>query len=284
MGGSQWPWVSPQIGTLAVATFLLGVLFVLQARRVPEPVLPLELFQDRLFLVACLVLALAYMGMMGASLFFPLFFQMVMGVRPSHSGFLTGPLMVGVVVASVLNGRILLQRSGRYKPTQIVGLATAVIAFAVVSCAVADAWGLAIIEPAIFALGFGLGLLMPNMTIAVQNALPVAHRGAGTATLTFCRSLGGLIGVAGSGAILSHSLHQAGAQALNPAGAGPVIALSPATLALYRHAITTVFVTGDAMLALALLAVLFLPERPLRTHHHDIPQALESVAIPSAER
>ncbi len=91
MGGAQWPWASPQVGALGAAAALLGLLFVLQARRAPEPVLPLELFRDRLFLVACLVLALAYMGMMGASLFFPLFFQTVMGVRPSRSGFLTGP-------------------------------------------------------------------------------------------------------------------------------------------------------------------------------------------------
>ncbi len=190
--------------------------------------------------------------------------------------------MIGVVVASVLNGRVLLQRSGRYKPTQIVGLATAVIAFGIVSCAVASAWSLAVIEPAIFALGFGLGLVMPNMTVAVQNALPAAHRGAGTATLTFCRSLGGLIGVAGSGAILSHSLHQAGAQALNPAGVAQIAALSPAALALYRRAIATVFVTGDAMLALALLAILFLPERPLRADHHDVPQAPRTPAAQPA--
>jgi EmrB/QacA subfamily drug resistance transporter len=293
MGGSEWPWASPQIGALSAAAALLGLLFVLQVRRAPEPVLPLELFQDRLFLVACLVLALAYMGMMGASLFFPLFFQMVMGVNPSHSGFLTGPLMIGVVVSSVLNGRVLLQRSGRYKPTQIVGLTTAVVAFGIVSCAVASTWSLVVIEPAIFALGFGLGLVMPNMTVAVQNALPAAHRGAGTATLTFCRSLGGLIGVAGSGAILSHSLHQAGAHALGPTGVAQITALSPAMLVIYRRAIATVFVTGDALLALALLAILFLPERPLRAHHHDIPPALktppvrmahESVAVPSPER
>jgi EmrB/QacA subfamily drug resistance transporter len=278
LGGSQWAWTSPQLGACALAAALLCLLFVLHLRRAREPVLPLELFHDRLFVVACVVLALTYMGMLGAGLFFPLFFQVVMGVRPSHSGFLTGPLMVGVVISSVLNGRVLLQRSGRYKPTQIVGLAAAVIAFGVVSWAIAGGRGLMVIEPAIFTVGIGLGLVMPNMTVAVQNALPAAHRGVGTATLAFFRSLGGLIGVAGSGAILSRQLHQAASNGLADAGL-PLAAQSPAAhaaaVALYRHAIVTVFVAGDAVMAVALLAILFLPERPLRTHH-DVPQAAKT--------
>ena len=123
LGGNEWAWNSPEILGLSAAALVLGVLFVFHIRREPEPVLPPDLFRNRLFVVACLVLALTFMGMLGASLFFPLFFQMVMGVSPSHSGFLTGPLMIGVVISSMVNGRVLLQRSGRYKPAQLCGLA-----------------------------------------------------------------------------------------------------------------------------------------------------------------
>ena len=93
-------------------------------------------------------MALAFMGMAGAGLFFPLFFQLVMGVSAAHSGVLTGPMMVGVVVSSVVNGRVLL-RSGRYKRTQIVRLAAAVAAFAALAWGIATAQSFAVIEPAI---------------------------------------------------------------------------------------------------------------------------------------
>lgn len=277
LGGSEWPWDSPQIIGLAAATLILGILFVLHVRHEPEPVLPLELFGNRLFVIACIVLALTFMGMLGASLFFPLFFQIVMGVSPAHSGFLTGPLMIGVVISSMVNGRVLLQRFGRYKPAQLFGLSLATLAFGTLAWAAATSQGFVVIEPAVFGLGLGLGLVMPNMTIAVQNALPFAHRGVGTATLAFFRSLGGLIGVTGSGAILARRIQEATGSAggldmssLTEGGLRQLAAASPeahaAAIALYRHAIAMTFATGTAIVALSLVALLFLPELPLQTH------------------
>jgi MFS family permease len=280
LGGNEWAWDSPEIFGLSAAALILGVCFVLHIRREPEPVLPPDLFRNRLFVVACLVLALTFMGMLGASLFFPLFFQMVMGVSPSHSGLLTGPLMVGVVISSMVNGRVLLHRFGRYKPAQLFGLSLATVAFATLAWAAATSQGFMVIEPAVFALGLGLGLVMPTMTIAVQNALPFAHRGVGTATLAFFRSLGGLIGVTGSGAILAYRVQNAGAaldglhmSSLTEAGMKQLATTSPeahaAAIALYRHAIAMTFATGTAIVALALVALLFLPELPLATEHGE---------------
>ncbi|MBB5575111.1 MULTISPECIES: MDR family MFS transporter [Rhizobium] len=280
LGGNEWAWNSPQILGLAAAALVLGIFFVFHIRREPEPVLPPDLFRNRLFIIACLVLALTFMGMLGATLFFPLFFQMVMGVTPSHSGFLTGPLMIGFVISSMLNGRVLLQRSGRYKPAQLCGLGLATAAFATLAWAIATSKGFAIIEPPIFALGLGLGLVMPTMTVAVQNALPLAHRGVGTATLAFFRSLGGLIGVTGSGAILAYRVRQATGSSgsldlssLTEGGLKQLAAASPedhaAAIALYRHAIAMTFATGTVIVALALIALLFLPELPLKMHHGE---------------
>ncbi len=280
LGGNEWAWNSPEIIGLSAASLILGILFVFHVRHEPEPVLPLDLFRNRLFVVACIVLALTFMGMLGASLFFPLFFQMVMGVTPSHSGFLTGPLMVGFVISSMVNGRVLLQRSGRYKPAQLCGLSLATAAFATLAWAIATSRGFAIIEPSILALGLGLGLVMPTMTVAVQNALPLAHRGVGTATLAFFRSLGGLIGVTGSGAILAYRVQTATGTAgsldmpsLTESGLKQLATASPeahaAAIALYRHAIAMTFATGTAIVALALVALLFLPELPLRADHGE---------------
>jgi hypothetical protein len=116
--------------------------------------------------------------------------------------------------------------------------------------------GYLVIEPAIFMLGAGLGLVMPNMTIVVQYALPLTRRGVGTAMLTFFRSLGGLLGVTGSGAILAHQLHQHGIEAAAGAGA----TLSPALQAVYRHAIANIFGAGTVIVLAGLVILLFLPD------------------------
>jgi EmrB/QacA subfamily drug resistance transporter len=283
LGGSEWPWISPPVAGLAACAIVTGVLFVRHVKREPEPVLPLGLFHNRLFVVASIVMALTFMGLLGASLFFPLFFQLVMGASPARSGLLIGPLMAGMALSSLFNGRVLL-RAGRYKPAQVSGLTLAAIAFAVLTWCAATSQSLVIIEPAILSLGLGLGLVMPNMTIAVQNALAPVHRGVGTATLAFFRSLGGLIGVAGSGAVLAWQLRRQNGGALPhmtmlSEGGVPDSALAhhaqAATVALYRHAIASTFTAGTCVVALALLVILLLPEIPLRDHLHTPAPATE---------
>ncbi|MYM22279.1 DHA2 family efflux MFS transporter permease subunit [Duganella sp. FT135W] len=248
LGGNEWPWHSQEVLYTSILAGVLAMALLWHVRRVPEPVLPPDLFHNRVFNVASVVLALTFVGMMGSSVFFPLLFQMVMGATPASSGLLTMPMMVGMVIASALNGRAL-AKSGRYKPAQVLGLSMATAAFAALAWGISSAAGYMVLEPAIFVLGAGLGLVMPNMTIAVQNALPLMRRGVGTAMLGFFRSLGGLIGVTGSGAILAQQLHGQAANA-----------------ELYRHAIGTIFSAGTVLVGLGLLMLFWLPETPLALH------------------
>jgi EmrB/QacA subfamily drug resistance transporter len=265
LGGTEWAWDSSQIAVCAVLTVVLGGWLFVHLRRVPEPVLPPDLFQNRVFNVASIVMALTFMGLMGASVFFPLFFQLVMGSSPAHSGMMTVAMMVGMIGSSTLNGRVF-SKSGKYKNVQLGGLAVAVLAFGALAWGMATRQGYWVIEPAIFMLGAGLGLVMPNMTIAVQNALPPQRRGVGTAMLTFFRSLGGLLGVTGSGAILAHQLHAHGVAAVASASAHGM-AVAPAaqalTVAVYRQAIANIFGAGSLIVLAGLVALLFLPELPL---------------------
>ena len=261
LGGTEWPWDSLAIKVCGGIAVLLGIWLAFHVSRVDEPVLPPDLFENRTFNIASLVMAMTFMGLMGASVFFPLFFQLVMGTSPAESGVMTVAMMVGLEASSMFNGRVL-SRSGKYKMVQVVGLAVALLAFAVLAWAMATSRGYWVIEPAIFFLGTGLGLVMPNMTIAVQNALPLARRGVGTAMLAFFRSLGGLLGVTASGAILAHQLHQHGVEAVSALGAHAAVQ----TVEVYRHAIASVFGAGAVLLLLGLVFLLFLPELPLEGH------------------
>ena len=262
LGGTEWPWDTMEIKVCIAIALVMGGWLAVHVGRVDEPVLPPDLFENRTFNIASLVMAMTFMGLMGASVFFPLFFQLVMGTSPAESGVMTVAMMVGLVLSSTLNGRVL-ARSGKYKMAQVAGLGVAALSFAVLAWAMETSQGYWVIEPAIFFLGMGLGMVMPNMTIAVQNALPLARRGVGTALLAFFRSLGGLLGVTGSGAILAHQLHAHGVQAVSALGAHAVQAQ---TVDVYRHAIASVFGAGALLLLLGLVVLLFLPELPLEGH------------------
>ena len=263
LGGTEWAWDSLQVQVCSAVAVVLGAWLAMHVRKVPEPVLPPDLFGNRVFNIASVVMALTFMGLMGATVFFPLFFQVVMGSSPASSGLLTVAMMIGLVGSSMLSGRRL-ARTGKYKGVQVAGLVAALVAFGTLALGMESGWGYWVIEPAIFLLGAGLGLVMPNMTIAVQNALPLPRRGVGTAMLTFFRSLGGLLGVTGSGAMLAHSLHVHGVNAV--AAVGPGASVLASTVAVYRHAIAGVFGAGALLVLLGLIVLLFLPEIALAGH------------------
>ena len=278
LGGSTLSWTSPEILGLVLGAGCLGCLFVLQESRTREPILPLVLFRNRVFVLGSLVLALTFMGLQGASIFFPLFFQVVLGIKASNSGLLTAPMLVGIVISARGNGRFV-YLTGRYKPLQIAGLGLSVVAFVSLAWATASGQGLPIIEAALIAVGLGLGMVNPNMTVAVQNAVDRQHMGAATATTAYFRSLGGVTGVAGSGAILSIRLQNMLTSARLPSavdahqvltgGIVQIQALPPEAhaivVAIYRQALATSFSAGIVTTLLALLAALVIPELPLQT-------------------
>ena len=278
LGGSSYGWLSPTILGLAALAVTMAVLFGLRERSAREPIMPLHLYRNPSVAISWAVLALTFMAMLGAGVFFPLFFQLVLGVAPSRSGLLTAPMMVGIVTSSIIGGR-LVSRTGRYKRYPVVGLGVAALCFAGLGSGAKYSLGLTAIEPTLVLLGLGLGLVMPNLTVAMQNAAAVSELGATTATSVFFRSLGGAVGVAVGGAILAAELHAHAGTADSPAavaaaavlggGIDALAQLSPAAhdavVALYRDAIGTVFYVGSGIAALAFLTVLFLPELPLKS-------------------
>jgi EmrB/QacA subfamily drug resistance transporter len=278
LGGTTYPWSSPEIIGSTAATIIITLLLIVQERRAPEPILPVHLLGNPTVAISWGVLALTFMGISAATVFFPLFFQLVLGVAPSLSGLLTGPLMLGVVASSVLGGR-LVSRTGRYKLLPVLGLAAATLAFVTLGWAATTGRGIAFIEPFLIVLGCGIGLVMPTMTVALQNAAGPRDMGAATATSAFFRSLGGVIGVALSGGIMAMRLQaapaasglvgQIDAKTLMSSGIQQITELPPSLAAavagFYRDAIAATFFVGAAIAALAFVLVLFLPEVPLRT-------------------
>ena len=277
-GGVQFPWSSPLIIGLAMASVVLTALLIRTERRSAEPVLSPHIFHNRTVVIASSVMGLAFMGIFGALVFLPLFFQLVMGMEPAQAGLMLAPMTGGLIAASFIGGRIV-SRTGRYKIFPVVGLGCASLSFIVVMWAAASNGGIGVIEASLIVLGCGFGLVMPNLVIALQNAVGAGELGAATATAAFFRQLGGTFGVAMSGAIMTaqlQGLHMEkwnglvkNGRSLMEQGIQDIAALPAAqreiVLGAYRHAISTTFLVGAVITALAFALVLFLPEHPLKS-------------------
>jgi MFS family permease len=142
------------------------------------------------------------------------------------------------------------------------------------SWAAAHGTALVWIEGVLVMMGFGIGFVMPNLTTAIQNAVERRDLGAATSASAFLRSLGGALGVALSGAILTTHLHGAASTASQGTQDLDHIAHLPpaqhaAVVASYAHALSATFLAGSAIAGCAFLLVLFLPERPLRSGHEE---------------
>jgi MFS family permease len=176
----------------------------MQERHTAEPILPLRLFRDPVFRVAIAMATLFGSVMVGASVFLPLFLQVVTGVSATSSGFLLVPMMTGILVGSSVTGRIV-TRSGRYKRYPIIGSLIAfagIWLFALLSIHSSRAQvsiGLAL-------LGLGVGTATPMLTLVVQNAAPPRDMGISTSSVNFFRSLGSAFGIAIFGAIMNARL------------------------------------------------------------------------------
>lgn len=279
-GGVQYAWSSPLIIGLAMAAALLTVLLIRTERRSEEPVLSPHIFHNRTVVVASGVMGLAFMGIFGAFVFMPLFFQLVLGMTPAKAGLLLAPMTGGMIMTSFLGGRIV-SRTGRYKTLTVAGLGGAALSFIAVMITAAVGGGIGVIETALIVLGCGFGMVMPNLVVSIQNAVGPREQGAATATAAFFRQLGGTFGVAMSGAIMTAVLRGLeeekstglvrGGRALLEQGVQQIAGLPPTqrelVIGAYRHAISMTFLMGSIIMALAFFLVLYLPEHPLRSAH-----------------
>ena len=269
-------WSRPATWIEVAAAVVCFGLLVWRERRAAEPILPPRLFRDQVFVVGASVVGLTAVALFGAVIFLPLFFQLVLGAGASQAGLMLSPLMGGVIVASVVGGR-LLSRTGRYKFLPVTGLSVACLAFLLLAWLAQSRGSVLSLELSLVGLGVGLGLVMPNLTTAIQNAVQPQDLGVATSAASFFRSLGGALGVALAGAWMNSRLHRllppehsasVGTSAVERS-ISAISALPEPQRAVvvhaYRQAIGSTFLLGAVVAGLGLLVVLALPERPLRS-------------------
>ena len=273
-GGREFAWISGPSFGLAAATMALIAGFVWQENRAPDPIVRLPLFANVTFARGVAVGGMMVFAMMGSTVFLPLYFQLVLGMEPAVAGAMLLPQVVGMMVSSVIGGQ-LVARSGRNRPFMLAGLGLEAVALAGLAVlAWNGASATAFLTP-MGLLGLGMGMGMPNITVAVQNAVDHRELGAATGAMTFARSLGGALGVATSGAILAHGLDGAFAH-IGGIDVGDLVAHGVTALAgftpiqqamvadVYRAALTGCFLTSGVVMTIALVLVRGMPDGLLR--------------------
>jgi MFS family permease len=279
-GASLATLLAPRNLALFAGAATLAAFFVWVERRAADPMIPFELFRNRVVTVSVVAGFLAGVGMFGAISFVPLFAQGALGATATEAGSLLTPLMLSWVGMSVIGGRLLL-RVG-YRPTCIAGFALLTLGFVLLSTYQREAARLWLYVDLIL-IGAGLGLTMLTLLIAVQQSVARNQLGVATSLNQFSRSIGGAVGVALMGTVLSAGLASQLGEAsrkaesvLSPARAAELSAnpnalidpqardaLPPGVLDVLRgalaNAIHNVFWVATVLAGLALLVAFYLP-------------------------
>ncbi len=277
LGGHEFEWGSPWTYGLGVLSVVLFALAIPAERRAADPILPPRLFRNRTFVLASLASLLIGIAMFGVMIYLPQYLQIVKGLTPTDSGLMTLPMVLGLFLASITSGRIV-TRTGRWKAFPVAGLLLVT----------AGMWSLSRLEVRSSFLvigadtaivGVGLGLSMQMLILATQNAVERRDMAVSTSGVSFFRSLGGAIGVAAFGAILTNRVrdelaamlaHAPGGTAGLALGTPDAIQHLPAhvrdvVIQAFASAMRTVFLIGVPAAVLGLVAVLCLREAVLRS-------------------
>jgi MFS family permease len=280
MGGdSEVGWGSWITWAWGLGLVVAAALFIFTGSRAADPIMPLSMFRNPVFINATAIGLALGIGMFAAIGFVPTFLQMSSGTSAAASGLLMLPMMVGLIGTSIVSG-LLITRTGRYKIFPIIGTlltGAAMIAMTTLS-AETPIWLICVF---LFFFGAGLGLIMQVVVLVVQNAVPAAEIGTATSTNNYFREVGAALGTAVFGTLFTTRLTEnlnavfvgAGASAEDAGQATSTIdpsvlselppELKSGVVDAYADALAPVFWYLVPFIAIAFILALFLKQLPL---------------------
>jgi EmrB/QacA subfamily drug resistance transporter len=284
LAGSQFEWASVESVVMVAASALLLIAAVIVEFKVPEPIIPLTLFKNRTFTLATVASISVGVSMFGTSVFLSQYMQLARGATPTQSGLLTIPMMGGLLISSTLFGT-LISRTGKWKAIMVSGSVFVVAGLLLLGTLQYDT-NLVLVGIYMFVLGAGLGMVMQNLVLVVQNSIEVKNLGVATSAVTFFRSLGGTVGVSVLGSVLGTVVAgriKDGIGGLGPAdqaeavktlGSGVIPHVNDLPEAIrvvvesaYGSGVGTVFLLGVPLAVITLIMVSLMPNASLGTQN-----------------
>ncbi|MBK4204384.1 multidrug efflux MFS transporter MdtP [Bacillus spizizenii] len=199
-GGKDYAWGSWQIlGLFALA--LIGIVsFIIVESKAKEPILPMYLFKNRTFTFLNLIGFFMSIGMFGAITFVPFFMQGIVGVSASESGTIMTPMMISMIITSIIGGQLVYKVG--IKPQIITGMIVMAGGFLLLTTLDLDTSKL-VATSYMAIIGLGMGLVMPILTLALQESFSKEELGVVTSSSQFFRSIGGTFGITMLGAVMN---------------------------------------------------------------------------------
>ncbi len=280
-GPEVWGWGDARTVALLIASAVGLIAFIWQEKRAAEPMLPLDIFSNRVIAVSSAGSVILGSLLFALVAFVPMWAQGVWGGSASDAGAALIPMMLAWPAASALSGRLML-RVG-YRPLVIFGSALGALGLGLLSYGHP---GRVQLFAAMATIGLGNGFIATPFLVAVQNAVPWNRRGVATSSNQFFRTIGGSISVAALGAVLnSHLRDVLGAHAnanalLDPtARAGIDAVVRERGITALAEGLHTIFlICLVAAVAAVFIAMLF-PGGQASSHAHG--QRMEAAPRPA---
>ncbi|MEU1910439.1 MFS transporter [Streptomyces hygroscopicus] len=234
---------------------------------VPEPLMPLRIYSGhRNFPIAAILLTASGITVFGATLYLPLYQQVVQGASAANSGLLLLPMMIATLITSSIAGKVM-TATGRYKIFPVLGTLLMAVGMGLLST-MNTGTPRTLTSLYMVVLGAGTGLCMQMSSTIAQNAVELRDIGSASAATNLFRNLGGSIGIA-----IFASLFTGTVTARPTQTARGLISIHDVA-----HATHLIFLTGACIGTAALIASVLIEEVPLRGK-----SAAAASAVPDAQ-
>ncbi|MGN5236855.1 MFS transporter [Rhodococcus sp. SMB37] len=268
VAGDMFPWWSWQSVAMVTTSLGCAIATIVVERKVAEPLIPLGLFTDPT--ISRVVITSVSLGvtMLSVPAFMSQYFQIARGMSPSASGSMILAMSASTFIASTVLGQVI-SRTGRWKPWVIVGAAF-LLSATVGLATLTSTTPLVLVGGYLAGVGIAVGILMSNMQILAQNSAPPEKLGAATALPAFFRQLAGTLAVGVLGAVIATRVSATSGTAGSGRDTVPDVAelsepVRQAVQTLYADVIGDLFLWCVPLAAVAFVATVLLPNRPLRT-------------------
>ena len=304
MGGSEFDWNSSTSYIMLVGSVILLAIFVFVELKVAEPLISLNLFKNRTFTFAVIASLAVGISMFGTTVFLSQYMIMARGASATQAGLMTLPIMAGLLVISTVAGA-LISRYGKWKALVVTGAALQIVGLYLLGTIHYDTpfWQVGLY---MFVLGAGVGLVMQNMVLVVQNAVEPQILGVASSSVNFFRTLGGTAGTAGLGALLAVTIPNmiadrqselsaaiaslgdkaAAVGASLSSGSLPTISTLPEPVrsileSIYGDGVASLFAFAAPLALITLVAVILLPNQHLneKTNTERLAEESETSSI-----
>ncbi len=258
----------PHITTVLIgaAGLVALVVLIVHEKTTPEPMLPLELWRNRIILVGSLGGAVISAVMTGVSAFLPTYVQGAMGRSALAGGLVLGMMSVTWAVASFFGGRLMVRTT--YRLTAVMGTVALIVGSAVL-ITLTPARGVVWASTGSLLIGIGMGLCNTTFIVSIQAAVPWHQRGAATSSCMFLRFVGQSLGAATFGAVMNFTMLHDDPDAVNmvdrlldPAQRGGLAMVELSRLTdIIAHALHNTYLVAGVLSVIALGLALMLPPR-----------------------